>query len=363
MMGFRMSVIFISSLVFGFSSLNVAAITEVESRGSLEKNQEVMADSMSRLQVRIDELKGMDDKVNRIQELLLEQSDQISVLKYKSSLSSTKIRKISSTNNNIVEDFSLQKKEVAARIDRLSNNSSTLDSKLTTIENDLDKASKDIETSKGDLEQIGGEVASSTANVIEKIDGVNNDLAIRTLFITLCIFILVASLVVFRRRFNIDNIAMSGKITQAREELDGEYNSLDLKLSEMLSKQIEIEALAASNSSKVDVDEVDHSLPLKVATEIHRMSKRIASMADDTKGIKPLMKALERLQETLFTQNYEIINLLGNNYVDGMVVNQEIIVDDSFSVGEQVITKVVKPQVNHNDKIIQVADVIVSIGE
>ena len=124
--------------------------------------------------------------------------------------------------------------------------------------------------------------------------------------------------------------------------------------------------LAAANDQGLSSNgesDTDHSLPLKVATEIHRMRKRIASMADDTKGIRPLTKALERLVENLDEQNYEIVDLLGQKYVDGMSVNQEFVPDAELQPGEKIITKVIKPQINYNDEIIQVADVVVSMGE
>ena len=93
------------------------------------------------------------------------------------------------------------------------------------------------------------------------------------------------------------------------------------------------------------------------------MSKRIGRMPPDTKGLKPLAKALERLVENLGDEKYQIVELLGREYVDGMVVNQEIIIDETLAADEKIITNVVKPQINHNDIIVQVADVVVSIGE
>ena len=85
--------------------------------------------------------------------------------------------------------------------------------------------------------------------------------------------------------------------------------------------------------------------------------------ADDVKGVKPLVKALDRLNESLRDKDYEVCELLGTKYVDGMTVQPSFIPDDSLEAGEQVITKVVKPQVNYQDNIIQIAQVEVSVGE
>ena len=151
------------------------------------------------------------------------------------------------------------------------------------------------------------------------------------------------------------------EIGKTRENIDNEYVKLDIKLVELLEKQITMQK--QTEEHKTDTEkEIDHSLPLKVAAEIHRMRKRIENMQEDTKGIKPLGKALERLEEELGQKDYKIVDLLGAKYVEGMTVNPRFIPDDSLATGEQNITKVIMPQVNYNGKLIQVADVEVSIG-
>ena len=151
------------------------------------------------------------------------------------------------------------------------------------------------------------------------------------------------------------------EIGKTRDNIDNEYVKLDIKLVELLEKQINLQK-QTEEVKTVTEEEIDHSLPLKVAAEIHRMRKRIANMPGDKKGIKPLDKALERLEEELGQKGYEIVDLLGGKYVDGMIVNSRFIPDESLAPGEKNITKVIMPQVNYNGKIIQVADVEVSIG-
>jgi hypothetical protein len=101
---------------------------------------------------------------------------------------------------------------------------------------------------------------------------------------------------------------------------------------------------------------------LQVAAEIHRMEKRLSVFPDDVKGVKPLVKALERLNEGLREKDYEIVDLVGTKYVEGMTVQPTFVLDDSLEVGEQTITKVIKPQVNYKNKIIEIAQVEVSTG-
>jgi hypothetical protein len=151
------------------------------------------------------------------------------------------------------------------------------------------------------------------------------------------------------------------EIGKTKANIDNEYVKLDIKLVELLEKQFTMQK--QNEEVKNDTEkEIDHSLPLKVAVEIHRMRKRISNMPRDTKGIKPLTKALERLEEELDQKDYEIVDLMGDKYIEGMTVNPRFIPDESLVPGEKKITKVIMPQINYKEKLIQVADIEVSIG-
>jgi hypothetical protein len=132
-----------------------------------------------------------------------------------------------------------------------------------------------------------------------------------------------------------------------------------MKLTELLESQVETMDLLQPRSTA----EQEHSIPLKVLTEIHRMKNRLAAMPQDTKGLKPLGKAVGRIEENLKEKGYEMIDLFGEKFIDGMTVNQEFIFDENLSLDEKIISKVVKPQINFNGTLIQLSDVIVSIGE
>ncbi|MFT6834187.1 MAG: hypothetical protein ACJA0H_000214 [Francisellaceae bacterium] len=157
------------------------------------------------------------------------------------------------------------------------------------------------------------------------------------------------------------------ELSATKHNLDSECNKLDLKLTELLESQVEtMTLLQTQNDNDVQTSTAvnqDHSIPFKVLTELHRMKLRITTIPEGTKGVKPLGKAISRIEESLMEKGYEIVDLLNQPYVDGMTVNQEYLFDESLSADERVISKIVKPQINFNGIITQVADVIVSIGE
>jgi len=93
------------------------------------------------------------------------------------------------------------------------------------------------------------------------------------------------------------------------------------------------------------------------------MRKRIENMPPDIKGIGALKNSLQRLEEAFDHQGYEIVDLLGKAFTEGLTVHARFVPSDELGPGEQVITKVIQPQINFEGVLIQVAEVEVSVGE
>lgn len=93
------------------------------------------------------------------------------------------------------------------------------------------------------------------------------------------------------------------------------------------------------------------------------MRKRIDNMPSDIKGLGALKNSLQRLEETFNHQGYEIVDLLGKPFTDGLTVHARFVPSDELNPGEQLITKVIQPQINFDRVLIQAAEVEVSLGE
>ncbi len=146
-------------------------------------------------------------------------------------------------------------------------------------------------------------------------------------------------------------------LQEAQKKLQEDSVQLDNKLLELLEKQISSSSASAPASSS---SEVDHSLALKVADEIVRIEMNLSRMDTSIKGYKQLSKAVERIKNNFLANGYEIVDMLGKPYNDGMRVTANFVPDDTLAVGEQKITSITKPQVNYNGKMIQAAQITVS---
>jgi hypothetical protein len=80
-------------------------------------------------------------------------------------------------------------------------------------------------------------------------------------------------------------------------------------------------------------------------------------------GLKQLQASVGKLKDNLSANGYEMPELLGKQYNQGMkVIVTSSIPDENLEKGSEIITKVLIPQVNFNDKMIQSAQIEVSVG-
>ncbi|MCD4745224.1 MAG: SPOR domain-containing protein [Bacteroidales bacterium] len=115
--------------------------------------------------------------------------------------------------------------------------------------------------------------------------------------------------------------------------------------------------------SNSDPKEMDHTLPVKLAMEISNMRLKFLSLPENTPGKKQLYEIINKLEKQFNKSNYEIVNLEGKPFEKGMKLIANFIPSNDLKPGEEIITKVIKPQVNYKGEIIQTAEVDVSIGK
>jgi hypothetical protein len=158
--------------------------------------------------------------------------------------------------------------------------------------------------------------------------------------------------------------------TEVVEQLQKTKSSIEESLVKEFGKQTnliesELQLLAQQKtSSPISSNaEPDHSLALKVASEINLIERNINLMDKGTKGLKQLERSVGKLKDNLSANGYEMPELLGKQYHQGMkVIVTSSIPDENLDKGSEIITKVLIPQVNFNDKMIQTAQIEVSVG-
>lgn len=154
------------------------------------------------------------------------------------------------------------------------------------------------------------------------------------------------------------------RLKEARFALDHEAVKLDGKLVDLLGNQMRLLENQSPPNSKDSSSKVptDHTFAMRVGEEIHRMRQRLATLPEETKGLKPLLKSLERLEEDFTKQGYELVDLLNKPYFEEMTVKARFIPSDDLNVGERVITRVIKPLILFRGVMLEMPEIEVSTG-
>lgn len=163
------------------------------------------------------------------------------------------------------------------------------------------------------------------------------------------------------KRISSSKTDVETQIRNTKASLEEESVKLDNKLVEVLETQLKLQQETSKSQPIASNEKADHSLALKVADEIVRMQKNISKMGNEIKGLKPLLKGIERIQNNFAANGYEMINHLNKAYDERFNIDViNFITDENLEEGTRIITAVIKPQVNYKGVLIQRAQVDVS---
>lgn len=210
-------------------------------------------------------------------------------------------------------------------------------------------------------------LSQNIANTDKTILSTNESVSMRTFWGIAIIIILVlivggiVALIIRKIKLGASSLdevrTVQEALQKAQTKLQEEAVGLDNKLIEILSKQ----SISAPITS--DNGEVDHSLTLKVADEIIKIEMNLSRMDPAIKGYKQLAKGVQRIKDNFKANDYDIVDMLGKQYQPGMRAAVTFVTDDTLEPGQQIITRIIKPQVNYKQIMIQAAQIEVSQSE
>lgn len=178
--------------------------------------------------------------------------------------------------------------------------------------------------------------------------------------ICLVVLLLVGSIIILRLQKRILYSRKAFNSLQSQHKKIEEYQlNTDKRILELENARLTLDKGIKSTTKKLDV-KPDHSLALKIANEITRVETNLSRMDSSIKGYRQLQASVKRIKDNLLANGYEIVEMLGKPYDERMKVEANFIPDDTLKEGQQVITNVVKPQVNYKGIMIQAAQITVS---
>jgi len=286
-------------------------------------------------------------------------------LNEKVSLLESKIETILSANTKILQENELIKNSQAIQNKNFKQLKSDFEIYKQNAESKIDSLQNVINSNSVNIKKTGNELGVKIENTHkftnQSITDLTKTVSQNTLYwiiaiLVVALFVLLAFIFLRKQIFK-QKTDLDSNLQDTRKVLEEEGVKLDNKLVEVLETQLKI---INNNIGKGKEKEADHTLALKVADEIVRIEKNISKMDNNTKGIKPLIKGIERIKDNFKANGYDMVPLLGKEYDEGMNIDVINFIDDEIPEGKKIITRIIKPQVNYKDVLIQRAQVDVS---
>ncbi len=270
-----------------------------------------------------------------------------------------------------VNSFKTQQEYLRQEFNALSSKNAKTESQISEFQSANKKLLSIVDSLRNECNTVGAnqktdklELVNSISKTNELIQATESVLSSRTLWgtcgLVLLLMVIITTVFAFFKKIklgttSIDDVRKAQEALQiAQKNMQEESIKLDDKLLELFDRQI------ANTPKNEDNGKPDHSLALKVADEIVRIELNMSRMDSSIKGYKQLTKAVEHIKDNFKANGYEIVDMLGKSYNEGMKVTANFVSDENLEEGKQIITGITKPQINYNGQMIQAAEITVS---
>lgn len=260
------------------------------------------------------------------------------------------------TNQQLI--INQQKKELASLSLKVVDQIKKIDSLKMLTENN----SQNIETI---ARELGTKIQQTEMTAKDSISKLDKDVENNRLYwgVAFLVTLLLGGFVywLLGKRIQTSKTDVETQIKNTKKTLEEESIKLDSKLVEVLESQLKLKQ--EEKTPTKEAEEKDHTLVLKVADEVTRILMNLEVMDKEIRGYKHLKKYSESILDNLKAYGYEIPVLIGQPYSQGLNMVATLEFDENIEQGKQIIKRIIKPQVNYNNKMIQAAKVIVAFNE
>jgi len=276
------------------------------------------------------------------------------------------------------EDLDKEIKPLTQKINSLQSENSNLNSEIGTLNSKLSNAKKCIDSLRTKTQdnshaitqtanQLGLQIKETGDKNEVEITEVSESLSKNSLYgiIGVLLAILLSGLLywLLSKRQQNDKTDFIDQLSKTRSSIEESLVKEFGKQTELMDSQLHLIEQQKTTIQETPMAEPDHSLALKVASEINLIERNINLMDSKTKGLKQLQASVGKLKDNLSANGYEMPELLGKQFHQGLkVIVTSSIPDENLEKGQEIISKILIPAVMYNDKMIQTAQIEVSVG-
>jgi hypothetical protein len=266
--------------------------------------------------------------------------------------------------NDKVKSLSLENNRRIFEIRKINSKIFKLVSSLDSLKT---KANENTDAITQTSNELGIKIKETGDKNEGKITEVSESLSKNSLYgiIGVLCAVLISGLLYFllNKRQQTDKTDFIDKLSKTKLSIEESLVKEFGKQTELMDTQLHLIEQQKTTFQATPNAEPDHSLALKVASEINLIERNINLMDTKTKGLKQLHASVGKLKDNLSANGYAMPELLGKQFHQGMkVIVTSTIPDENLEKDSEIITKVLIPQVNYNDKMIQTAQIETSKG-
>lgn len=248
------------------------------------------------------------------------------------------------------------KTELALQKDLIKSQAGVIDSLRSAI----DQNARNIKTT---ADEIGVKIDETNSTLGSKAD--SSDVKSKTIWggIILILLAILGAIVYYllHKRINKGNADVNALMEKSDKLNEQILNQFSLEMAEMQKISASLAAIEKTNGQQGSTSsEPDHSLIKTLADRITFMEMTLFKMDPKVKGYKQLSKSISQMKDNLLANGYELVEMLGKPYNDGMKAVANFNDDDEIEEGKRIITAIIKPQINYKGHMIQAAQITVS---
>ena len=255
---------------------------------------------------------------------------------------------VAQTKNDTIQQLQRQivnlenlNSRLSTKVNAANSNIRKLEGRLSSTVDSVDGLKKELAITNNNLKAVANKLELQIQQLSDKSNSDFSALSKRVSNNTLYWILAIVAIALFpailfgwlRSRLTLVKTELSDQIKNTSEAIREDILKLDNQVFWSLDFQKNLRKTEQNES-----EDIDHSLALKVADEIIRIQRNLSSMDPETKGLKQLEFAVDRIQDNFKENGYEMVDLLNKPYDQGMKVSAKFKPDNTLKQGEQIIT-------------------------
>lgn len=265
------------------------------------------------------------------------------------------IEALRNQNLSIIEDLKKVNEKIGWQYARSKDIEAALNEyniELSAIKDSTKQIRDSVFDNIGTLQNSLSETSNEIENVQTKSDKSNKLVQERLTYLFAAIALIILLLLVLYWISGKRNNSVRSELNNAKAGLEAQINNANAEFAEKLERTLSELSNATEDGASNLQD--NQGLILDFAQQIASMENNIWHLPDNDRVRKRIERATKKMRDTFISLGYEMPKLLGTNVTDNQTIEIKNRSEDStIPAGSRVITKIVKPLILFNGKMIQ----------